>query len=314
MMIGAGLALLAAAAAAETFQDMHNAATNNPQDCAKHWDGISRPLYAAQRDVTLVCHKRFAVLHNNKTRSPVWVIERLDNRTLKRDGFPRPRKGFVQDKHVPERGQAIDDDYEDNTYGFTRGHMAPSEDFNNNVEEMKASFILSNAVPQIGSTFNSSIWGQLEDEVRAAVLKGGNFRELYVITGPVQRFGTSRSRTIGTARSCGQELPLTGPPEKRLCKGNNTRPNPNCGTAGVAIPIAIFKIVYNPQTGDAYAFVMANKQHDSHRDKTVKPYIEKHRVKVAAIERITGIRLFRGLPAEKRNNAARCAATPLWDS
>jgi DNA/RNA endonuclease G (NUC1) len=307
------LGLVAApATAAETFEQMHAAATNNAQDCAQHFRGIGLPRYAANRDAIIVCHKRFLLSHNNKTRSPDWVIERLDNSTLKRDGFPRPVKGFVQDKHVPERARANDDDYEGNAYGFTRGHMAPSEDFNNDREEMKASFILSNAVPQVGSAFNSSIWGQLEGEVRSAVLRGQEFRELYVITGPVQRFRGTRSRTIGSSRSCGGELPLTGPPEKRLCKSNNTRPNPNCGTAGVAIPIAIFKIVYDPQSGAAHAFVLANKNHDPHTGSAEHPYLEKHRVTVGAIERITGIRLFRELSADKQRVANRCAATPLW--
>jgi DNA/RNA endonuclease G (NUC1) len=306
---GVGLLVLASwAAAAGAQTDAEHEASNDPQKCADLW------RYTAQRAVTMVCHRgRFLTLHNNNNRSPVWVLERLStSRTLTRDGESRPSQSFVQEQLVPKAARGSDEDYEGNAYDLARGHMAPSEDFNRNVEAMKGSFILSNAVPQIGSSFNGSIWKRLEEEVRDVVIDGPDAGERYVITGPVQRYGGSRTRSIIKARSCGEEFELKGPPQKRLCDGKNTSQNPNCGTKGIAIPIAVFKIVYNPRTYEAHAFVLANKRHDSHTGQAGRTYIDQHRVKLATIERITGIRFFTDLPREKRTKAAQCAATPFW--
>ena len=179
-----GLVLLFAVPAAaqnKTAQQLHALATNNKQDCIQHWRGVGWPRYAAparERNATTVCHFRFVLSHNNTARSPDWVIERLDNQTLVSGGPDRPGQTFVPDLKLPERARASDDDYKKNHFGFARGHMAPAEDFNNDIDEMKASFILSNAVPQIDHGFNGSVWRSLEQAVRDTVLARRERNEL----------------------------------------------------------------------------------------------------------------------------------------
>jgi endonuclease G len=282
---------------------------NKPATCEVLWKAIGLPTYSARRNATLVCHGRFVLSHNNAARSPDWVIEVLQKAKLT-NTESRPDKSFVQETLVPPLARAKDEDYQNTRAKFARGHMAPSEDFNNSEDDMKSSFVLSNAVPQVGARFNGSVWKRLEEEVRSAALRRG---EVYVITGPVRRFKTSRTRTIAKPRSCGAEIVLTGPADGRICQAHNKNPL-LCKAAGVAVPIAVYKIVYDPEQGTAHAFVMPNRDHDSQTGDAGQTYLEGFRVKVAAIERITGLRFFAALPAAQRKAVRqRCADKPLWD-
>ena len=45
--------------------------------------------------------------------------------------------------------------------GYDKGHMAPANDFTRSIEAMRATFVLTNSVPQKHGV-NGGLWAQLE--------------------------------------------------------------------------------------------------------------------------------------------------------
>ena len=105
-------------------------------------------------------------------------------------------------------------------WGFDRGHQAPAEDFAWNVDEVQDSFSMVNAAPQLPG-LNREGWERLEQTVRAWAWTRG---AVIVFVGPI----------------------LTPEP-------------PRIGPNGVAVPIAFFKVVFDPQTNEAIAFLMPQR-------------------------------------------------------
>ena len=106
--------------------------------------------------------------------------------------------------------------------GYDRGHMAPAGDLKASQEAMDESFYLSNIAPQVGVGFNRGIWRKLEEQVRVWTAERG---ELYVITGPVYYDFT-----------------------------------PVIGQSRVVVPDAFFKIIYDPETFEVWAFLIPNEK------------------------------------------------------
>jgi endonuclease G, mitochondrial len=133
--------------------------------------------------------------------------------------------------------------------GYDRGHMSPSGDMPD-PSSRQASFSLANIIPQSPCN-NEVIWEQIESAVRDYVSAGN---EVFVVTGPIYE-----GQTIATI-------------------GN-----------GVAVPTRIFKAIYNPQTGEAGAYVTVN-------DDDVSDF---QALTLAALQDATGIDLFPAAPAAK---------------
>ena len=299
-------------AAAETDAEWAPNEQNKPDFCSDVWQGMGLPRYAPgiHADATLVCHKRFVLSHNNGNRTPDWVGEHLRRANLT-SAFDRPRQSFAEEPRVRPSARAQDRDYPEDQVGLARGHMAPSEDFNNVEDDMKASFVLSNAVPQVSDRFNSSIWRRLEDEVRKAAIK----REaVFVISGPIRGLRGRRTRTIpASVNACGNGFRLKGPQQPRACVANRSNPSVACGSDGAAVPVGLYKIVYDPGRQVAYAFIMPNIEHPSHEGDTALTYLNGFRATVATVEWATGVQFLRGVPADQQNNVIRkCAGDTLW--
>ena len=81
-------------------------------------------------------------------------------------------------------------------------------------------FYLSNMVPQVGKGMNQGIWKDLEEKVRKWAIARG---ELFIFTGPVYEGGAKE--TIGKNR--------------------------------VAVPSALYKIIYDPNKERGYSFLHA---------------------------------------------------------
>jgi DNA/RNA endonuclease G (NUC1) len=103
----------------------------------------------------------FFTCHSPAHKTPLWVAHTLTPEQL--DGAaPRPSR-FRQDRDLASRS-AADRDYRSS--GFHRGHLAPAADFPS-PEAVRATFLLSNAVPQTPSA-NTGPWRRLENAVRRA--------------------------------------------------------------------------------------------------------------------------------------------------
>lgn len=104
--------------------------------------------------------------------------------------------------------------------GFDRGHQAPAEDFTWDLQRTYDSFSMVNAAPQLPG-LNREGWERLEQTVRAWAWTRG---AVVVFSGPV----------------------LTPVP-------------PTIGANHVAVPIAFFKVVYDPAAGEAIGFLMPQR-------------------------------------------------------
>ncbi|GAB2484607.1 hypothetical protein GCM10027082_39510 [Comamonas humi] len=135
-----------------------------------------------------LCFDEFAVLHSGETKTPIYVVQRLNARMLKAGRNLKRKDDFYPEARLPFRERAQLEDYRRS--GFSRGHMAPAGDMS--TPQGKAqTFSLANIVPQ-DATHNGEAWQQIEKDTRSYIrrIRG----DVYVITGPVFR---SPYRTVG---------------------------------------------------------------------------------------------------------------------
>lgn len=130
--------------------------------------------------------------------------------------------------------------------GYDRGHMAAAGNLTWSNQAMLESFYLSNIAPQ-NPTLNRGAWAKLEADIRNWVLER---TDLVIITGPV--FGTQ---------------------------------DPVIGRSPVRVPMAFYKIVFDPFRNEAVGFVYPNSPPTSNDPAD-------YRVPVEQIERTTGLAFF----------------------
>lgn len=133
--------------------------------------------------------------------------------------------------------------------GYDLGHMAPAQDGAWDSSVMKDFFLLSNIAPQLPG-LNRAEWERLEEAVRAWAWARG---EVVVIVGPI-----------------------VGGKAARI------------GTTGVAVPLGFYKVVVDPKTHEALAFMMPQKPEP-------KGDLEPWLTDIASIEQSIGFKL--ALPA-----------------
>lgn len=125
-----------------------------------------------------LCFSAFAVMHSGKSRTPIYVAERL-NKELLLDAKGKERTDqFYEEARLAQVERAGLEDYRDS--GFDRGHMAPAGDMAAD-ESMVQSFSLANIVPQAPIN-NRQAWAKIEKDTRKYVMRAAG--DVYVITGP----------------------------------------------------------------------------------------------------------------------------------
>jgi endonuclease G len=151
-------------------------------------------------------------------------------------------------------------------------------------------------VPQVGKGFNRGIWKQLEALVRRLAISRG---ELYVVTGPVYQEGKV-IKVREDADACGTTLTLRK--LKRASIGAN-----------VAVPAALYKIVYDPRRNRLNAYLLPNIDHrevqDTERD---LDYLARYRVGLGTVEKLTGLSFMTALDDRMhRKLSTECPETML---
>ncbi|MEA5457494.1 DNA/RNA non-specific endonuclease [Arcicella sp. LKC2W] len=159
-----------------------------------------------------------------------------------------------------ESGSAVTQDY--SRSGYDRGHLCPAGDFRHDKALQDETFYMSNMAPQVAD-FNRGIWSDLENKIRSWVKKRG---ELIVVTGPILKKGLP---TIGRMNQ-------------------------------IAVPEKFYKIIYDPATEEAIAFLFPNEG----SVELVKSFT----ISIDELETMTGIDFFAKLPdsieqkIERENN------------
>ena len=134
-----------------------------------------------------LCYDAFAILHNGKSKTPVYVAQRL-NRALVDDANEKRTNKFFADARLPLSERAELGDYKRS--GYSRGHMAPAGDMPT-AQAMAQSFSLANMVPQ-AMKHNSGPWARIEKDTRRYAQRAPG--DVFVFTGPVFN---SNSSNIG---------------------------------------------------------------------------------------------------------------------
>ncbi len=280
----------------------------DPKSCSDIWSDIGLPTSTLtnEEDNTSVCHDGYITGHNNRTKTPDWVIERLTSDLVKKL-HDRPGVKFRADPALEGKARAVPADYEKS--GYAIGHQAPSADFTGREQFMRDTFFFSNAVPQEGIGFNTGVWSGLERLVRTLAEQRS---PLFVITGPVyqQRKAIKVTRK---ADACRNEITLAPLDNQSICPARNENANAKCD-AGVAVPAALYKIIYDPgQGGRVNAYLLPNVNHIplKHSEKTLE-YLKRYQVAVSTVEELTGYQFLTALTRRKQMQLKEsCGATML---
>ena len=133
----------------------------------------------------ILSRNEFVISYNKVRRSPNWVAWKLEASNLGK--APRVN-AFDRDVELAQYLKANGNQYQaaetsdyDNSC-FDRGHQSPSADHSNNPSSNKASFVMTNIIPQT-AFLNRVIWEHLEKYTRDVVVKQN--KKAYIIAGPI---------------------------------------------------------------------------------------------------------------------------------
>ncbi|MFA6014379.1 MAG: DNA/RNA non-specific endonuclease [Gallionellaceae bacterium] len=169
-------ALIAALSISATAQ-----ATNTDfNQCPQFFANNTSPVIQKPEGLKLraLCYSEFAVMHSGKSRTPVYVVEKLNRQNLQ-NAHKKRTDQFFADARLPRSERAELEDYKGS--GFDRGHMAPAADMST-LEGMAQCFSLANMIPQ-NSINNRKSWAGIEKATRKYVMRAAG--DVYVISGPV---------------------------------------------------------------------------------------------------------------------------------
>lgn len=167
--------------------------TANFFQCRELFVNSVPPRVAASPALKLrpLCYDAFAVLHSGRSKTPVYVAERLSRAQLMDARDEKRTDQFFADARLPRAERADLADYKGS--GYDRGHLAPAGD-QPTAQAMAQSFSLANMTPQAPKN-NREAWSAIESATRKYVMRAKG--DVYVISGPV--FG-DRPATIGQGR------------------------------------------------------------------------------------------------------------------
>ncbi|ARU04993.1 endonuclease [Comamonas serinivorans] len=149
------------------------------------------PMPATPGALRALCFNEFAVLHSGDTKTPVYVVQRLNARQLQAARELKRKDKFYAEGRLPRAERAELSDYKHS--GYSRGHMAPTGDMAT-AEGKAQSFSLANMVPQ-DIEHNGGAWNDIEQDTRAYIRRTQG--DVFVITGPVF---APPVRTVGQGR------------------------------------------------------------------------------------------------------------------
>ena len=140
----------------------------------------------------LMVKPQYALSYSRERGTPNWVAWQLNQNWL---GNVERQNDFRPDETLPSDWYRVKpSDY--TRSGYDRGHMIPSADRTNSIEDNSATFLMSNIVPQTADN-NRGAWRELEEYCRNLVKQG---KELYIIAG-----------VDGDSRKIGKNKQVTAP-------------------------------------------------------------------------------------------------------
>lgn len=130
----------------------------------------------------LMYKPQYTLSYNRSKATANWVAWRLDSSWI---GGAQRQDDYRPDASLPAGWyQVQNSDYSGS--GYNRGHMCPSGDRTNSVENNSATFLMTNMVPQISEN-NQGPWEEFETYCRSLAAQGN---EIYIYSGPAGNIGT----------------------------------------------------------------------------------------------------------------------------
>lgn len=169
----------------------HDAYAQTAFASCPHFFPAQKPVVPAAPALRELCFSAFAILHDGRHKTPVFVAQRLNRRMLSAARDVSRTDRFYAEARLPQAERADLADYRGS--GYSRGHMAPAGDMSN-ADAMAQSFSLANMVPQ-NQTHNAGAWSKVESDTRKYVMRASG--DVYVFTGPIYGADT---QTIGSGR------------------------------------------------------------------------------------------------------------------
>lgn len=193
LLVGLTLATCLVSAGWARSPQFDNTALLTPQptsfaQCPDFFANGRPPAISPQPKLRELCYEAFAVLHSGITKTPVFVAQRLNRRSIE-DADEKRSNRFFADARLPSAERAELEDYRRS--GYSRGHMAPAGDMPTPTA-MAQSFSLANMVPQ-DAQHNGGAWAKIEQDTRHYIRRARG--DVFVITGPVF---AEDAPTIGT--------------------------------------------------------------------------------------------------------------------
>ena len=145
-----------------------------PKVASARIEGLEIPAYIENHEV--VRHTGYTLSWNEQYLVADWVAYELTATELDTQEVSRS-EDFRPDEAVRRSSQL--EDYKNS--GYSRGHLAPAQDFKWSENAMSETFYLTNMVPQL-QNYNGGIWLKAENAVRDSARITG---VVYVVTGPV---------------------------------------------------------------------------------------------------------------------------------
>lgn len=161
-------------------------------------EGLEIPRYISGHEV--VRHTGYTLSWNEQYLVADWVAYELTDEELDTQEYSRS-EDFRPDESVRKSSQLTD--YKNS--GYSRGHLAPAQDFKWSENAMSETFYLTNMVPQL-QNYNGGIWLRAENATRDAARITG---VVYVVTGPVLTdgpFETIGSNNVIIPKQCYKAL------------------------------------------------------------------------------------------------------------
>jgi endonuclease G len=217
----------------------------------------------AHHEAYLIARPQYVLSYNDRKKTPNWV-----SWCLRKEDIGKSTRGpFEPDPLLPSRFTKVTSHIYDGS-GFDRGHMCPAQDRSNHQADMDATFYMTNIVPQ-SPAVNQHAWERLETYCRGLTKDG---HVLYICCGPHGVGGVGK---------------------------NGPRDDIGKGKVSVAVPAKVWKVILVLPGEDAeprkntraIAVIMPN-------DQSVDFDWTHYRVSVREVEKLTGYRFFREIPAE----------------
>lgn len=187
---------------AKSVKATETQATESPQSSksvtSERIEGLEIPQYISGHEV--VRHTGYTLSWNEQYLVADWVAYELTAEELDTQEYSRS-EDFRPDENVRKSSQLTD--YKNS--GYSRGHLAPAQDFKWSENAMSETFYLTNMVPQT-QNYNGGIWLRAENATRDAARITG---VVYVVTGPVLTdgpFETIGENKVAIPKQCYKAL------------------------------------------------------------------------------------------------------------